>query len=154
MSDIQANEGVSNGTNRHCINCCTSCSCEVEGIQEDISTTLGVEGADSKLVVNGPVLLDTKVLTGLIASDINRSNSIQLGKAYTKDDIAAVEEDVPAPELVERWAHLECIQAEFPTRLPGAKVGLLIGSNCPKALEPVDIVVSKSCGPFAVKDRL
>ena len=65
------------------------------------------------------MLLDTKVLSGLIVSDINGSNSIQLGKAYTKDDIAAVEEDVPVPELARRWTHLECIQAE-----------LLIGSNC------------------------
>ena len=101
--------------------------------------------------VNGPVLLDTKVLSGLIVSDINGSNSIQLGKAYTKDNIAAVEEDVPVPELARRWTHLECIQAELPPRLPGAKVGLLIGSNCPKALEPVEIVASENGGPFAVK---
>ena len=87
----------------------------------------------------------------MIVSDINGSNSIQLGKAYTKDDIAAVEEDVPVPELARRWTHLECIQAELPPRLPGAKVGLLIGSNCPKALEPVDIVASENSGPFAVK---
>ncbi|XP_074606450.1 uncharacterized protein LOC141859501 [Acropora palmata] len=123
-------------------------------IHEDVATTLGVEGADTKLMVktvNGPVLLDTKVLSGLIVSDINGSNSIQLGKAYTKDDIAAVEEDVPVPELARRWTHLECIQAELPPRLPGAKVGLLIGSNCPKALEPVDIVASENGGPFAVK---
>ena len=55
------------------------------------------------------------------------------------------------PELARRWTHLECIQAELPPRLPGAKVGLLIGSNCPKALEPVDIVASENGGPFAVK---
>ena len=87
----------------------------------------------------------------MIVSDINGSNSIQLGKAYTKDYIAAVEEDVPVPELAQGWTHLECIQAELPPRLPGAKVGLLIGSNCPKALEPVDIVASENGGPFAVK---
>ena len=114
-----------------------------------MATTLGLEGADTKLVVktaNGPVLLDTKVLNSLIVSEIN-GNSIQLGKAYAKDDITAVEEDMPAPELVQRWTHLEFIQAEFPPQLPGAKVGLLIGSNCPKALEPVDIVASENGGP-------
>ena len=35
--------------------------------------------------------------------------------------------------------------------MPGAKVGLLIGSNCPKALEPMDVVASENGGPFAVK---
>ena len=71
-------------------------------IDEYVATTLDLEGADTKLViktVNGPVLLDTKVLSGLIVSEIN-GNSIQLGKAYAKDDIAAVEEDMPAPEHV------------------------------------------------------
>ena len=118
-------------------------------IDEYVATTLGLEGADTKLVVktaNGPVLLDTKVLNGLIVSEIN-GNSIQLGKAYAKDDITAVEEDMPAPELVQRWTHLEFIQAEFPPLLSGAKVGLLIGSNCPKALEPVDNAASENGGP-------
>ncbi|XP_068676501.1 uncharacterized protein [Montipora foliosa] len=121
-------------------------------IHENVVTTLGVEGADTKLVVktvNGPVLLDTKVLSGLIVSDINGGNLIQLGKAYTKDDIAAVEEDVPVPDIARRWTHLECIQAELPPRLPGSKGGPLMGSNCPKALEPVDIVASENGGPFA-----
>ena len=89
-------------------------------IHEDVATTFGVEGADTKLVVktvNGPVLLHTKVLSGLIVSDINGSNSIQLGKAYTKHDIAAVEEDVPVLELARRWTHLEYIQAELPLTL-------------------------------------
>ena len=93
-------------------------------VDEYVATTLGLEGADSKLVVktvNGLVLLDTMVLSGLIVSDIN-GNSIQLGKAYTKDDIAAVEEDIPSPELVQRWTHVECMQAEYPRNCPVLKL--------------------------------
>ena len=33
-------------------------------------------------------------------------------------------------------------------------VGLLIGSNCPKALEPMEIVHSRDNGPFAFRTRL
>ena len=33
-------------------------------------------------------------------------------------------------------------------------VGLLIGANCTKALEPIDVIPSKNNGPYAVKTRL
>lgn len=101
--------------------------------------------------VNGSVLLNTKALNGLIASDLNGYNSIHLPKTFTKEDISAVEEDVPMPELTQRWSHPKRIQDQLPPRLPGAKVGLLIGSNCPKALQPMDIVASQNGGPFTVK---
>ena len=39
----------------------------------------------------------------------------------------------------------------MPSKLHGAKVGLLIGSNCPKALEPMDILASANGGPYALK---
>jgi len=35
--------------------------------------------------------------------------------------------------------------------LPDARIGLLIGSNFPKALEPVDVLASEDGGPFAIK---
>ena len=38
------------------------------------------------------------------------------------------------------------------TQLPGPKVGLLISSNFPKALELVDIVASEYGGPLAVEN--
>ena len=123
-------------------------------ILEDVAASLGLSGVDTKLMiktVNGSELLDTKALNGLIASDLNGNNSIHLPKTFTKEDITAVEEDVPTPELAQRWSHLKRIEEELPPRLPGAKVGLLIGSNCPKALERVDVVASENGGPFAVK---
>ena len=33
-------------------------------------------------------------------------------------------------------------------------VGLLIGANCTKALEPIDDIPSKNNGPYAIKTRL
>ena len=32
--------------------------------------------------------------------------------------------------------------------------GLLIGANCTKALEPIDVIPSKNNGPYAIKTRL
>jgi len=34
------------------------------------------------------------------------------------------------------------------------KVGLLIGDNCPKALEPMQVIQSRNGGPYAYHSRL
>lgn len=101
--------------------------------------------------MNGTKLHDAKVLNGLVVTDLNGNNSINIPKTFTKEDISAIEEDVPTPELAHRWKHLKRIEADLPSRLPGAKIGLLIGSNCPKVLEPMDILASENGGPFAIK---
>ena len=100
--------------------------------------------------VNGTQLHDTKALNGLIVTDLNGENRIDLPKTFTKEDISAIDVDVPAPELAHKWKHLERIADCMPSQLHGAKVGLLIGSNCPKALEPIDIVASEKGGPYAI----
>ena len=55
------------------------------------------------------------------------------------------------PELAHRWKHLRSIAKELPTQLPNVRIGLLIGSNCSKALEPIDALASEDGGPFALR---
>ena len=40
---------------------------------------------------------------------------------------------------------------ELPTQLPNVRIGPLIGSNCPKALQPIDVLASEHGGPFAIR---
>ena len=47
--------------------------------------------------------------------------------------------------------HLKGIEAELPPQLPKARIGLLIGSDCPKALKPRDVLASEDGGPFTIK---
>ena len=120
---------------------------------EDIAASLDAKGTDTKLMVktvNGTQLHDTKALNGLIVTDLNDENRIDLPKTFTKEDISAIDVDVPVPELAHKWKHLERIADCMPSQLHGAKVGLLIGSSCPKALEPIDIVASENGGPYAI----
>lgn len=77
--------------------------------------------------VNGSVLLDTKALKGLVASDLNVNNPIHPAKTFTKENVSAFK-DVPRPELTQRWTHLRCIEAELNSaKVAGAIIGLLIG---------------------------
>ena len=120
---------------------------------EDIAACLDAKGTDTKLMVktvNGTQLHNTKALNGLIVTDLNGENPIDLPKTFTKEDISAIDVDVPTPELAHKWKQLERIADCMPSQLHGAKVGLFIGSNCPKALEPIDIVASENGGPYAI----
>ena len=118
---------------------------------EDIAACLDAKGTDTKLMtVNGTQLHDTKALNGLIVTDLNGENRIDLPRTFIKEDISAIEVDVAAAELAHKWKHLKRIAECMPSQLHGAKVGLLIGSNCPKALEPIDIIVSENDGPYAI----
>ena len=46
---------------------------------------------------------------------------------------------------------LTLVVDDVPVFLPDVEIGLLIGSNCPKAIEPRDFIVGDHGGPFAVK---
>ena len=77
-------------------------------------------------------------------------NPIQLPKIFTKDELSTPK-TVPTPELAYRWKHLRSIAEDLPLQLPDVRIGLLIGSNCPKALKPIDVLASEDGGPFAIK---
>ena len=41
--------------------------------------------------------------------------------------------------------------------LPGMKripLGMIVGNNCPKALEPMEVIASRDGGPYATRRRL
>ena len=59
-------------------------------------------------------------------------------------------ESVPRQEDVDRWSHLKGIRiAEI-----DARVGLLIGHDVPKALEPKEVKESQDGGPYATRTLL
>lgn len=111
---------------------------------------LNLEGTNTKITIrtiNGSKVQDTKVVTGLVVSDVNGNNCIELPKTYTRDEIPASAEEIPHPELVGKWQHLKSVADKMPSLEQGLKVCLLIGTNCPKAIEPKDFVESKDGGP-------
>jgi len=81
---------------------------------------------------------------------LNGDHPIELPKIFTKEDLSW-SKNVPTPELAHRWKHLRNIPKDLPPQFPDARIGLLIGSNCPKVLEPVDVLASEDGGPFAIK---
>ena len=60
---------------------------------------------------------------------------------------------VATPEKIEEWDYLKTISSEI-TRTDDVEVGLLIGANFMKALEPLKVIASNKGGPYAYQTHL
>ena len=78
---------------------------------------------------------------------------IDLLVTYTKEDLPVDDEDIATPEKIRNWKYLERIAGEI-THRQGISIGLLIGGNCSKALEPLEVIPSEQGGPDALKTLL
>ena len=78
---------------------------------------------------------------------------IDLPKTYTKSDLPVDNADITLPSQLKQWEYLDPItnQLNLEDNLP---IGLLIGANCVKALQPLEILQSRNEDPYAFKTRL
>lgn len=66
-------------------------------------------------------------------------------------EMPVITEQIPTPEVVKQWEHLQEVAERLPAFMPGVEIGMLIGSNCLLALEPLEVVPSKGGGPYAMR---
>ena len=74
-------------------------------------------------------------------------------KNLHKPDLPVDNADITQPSQLKQWKYLDHItnQINLEDNLP---VGLLIGANCVRALEPLEILQSRNEGPYTFKTRL
>jgi len=118
---------------------------------------LGIEGESTEITIK--TMSDerrqaTSVVNGLHVCAVHGSEYITIPKAYVQDSIPVDVTDIPTRENLRYWPHLKHLEAEMPERDPDIPVGLLIGVNCPKALEPIQVIAGTGTSPFAVKTSL
>ena len=78
---------------------------------------------------------------------------LNLPPAYTREDIPVDIEEVPTRENIKSGDHLAVIAEKLP-HTANIEIGLLIGGDCAKALEPQEVIQSKNGGPFAFSTTL
>ena len=61
--------------------------------------------------------------------------------------------EVATPEKIEEWGYQKIISSEI-TQTDDVEVGLLIGGNCMKALEPLKVITSNNGGSYAYQTFL
>ena len=98
---------------------------------------------------------DGIALEGLIIRGISNSNEqVHLPKTYNTNSVPAGEEEVPTPEKIRHWVHLKEVHESIPDFINDIPFALIIGSNCPRANEPLQVIQCESGGPRACKTRL
>lgn len=126
-------------------------------VSDDICRQLSVHGETTEITVktmNNERRQVTEVITGLQVSPVNGNDSVSLLKAYTQETIPVGTDEIPSLDIIKSWPHISHLTAQLEPRNPDLQVGLLIGANCPKALEPREVIPSQGAGPFAVKTLL
>ena len=117
----------------------------IKGHKTSVSVkTLTGERINTSFAVDG---LKVSRTSGLDAERIN------IPKAYTKDDLPVDSSKIATPEKIKKWKYLQGISEEI-SQSDDMKVELLIGANCTKALEPVQVIASRDGVPYAMKTAL
>ena len=78
---------------------------------------------------------------------------LNLTATYTREELPANVEEVATRDKVAGWERFKEIVDKVP-RKSDTEIGLLIGANCAKALEPQQVISSKDGGPFAFRSPL
>ena len=121
-------------------------------ITDDILEDLQATGIDSTLklkTMHGSSYINTHAINNIIVSDIDGHNSIPLPTTFTKKEIPVNHDQIPRPKFLSQWPHLHPISNYITRYLPALSIGILIGSNCPAALEPLQVIPVTDHSPFA-----
>lgn len=92
-------------------------------------------------------VVNTSIVTGLEMSGLEGHVFVKLPEVFSQKDIPVTKDNIPCQEDVNKWHYLKDVT------LPviEAEVGLLIGANVPKAMEPLQVINSQNNGPYAVR---
>ena len=116
--------------------------------------TLGQKTTLYLKTLNGDRSEPTTAIDGLQVGGSKDGNTwIKLPRIYTRKHLPVDKKEVATPEKIEEWGYLKTISSEI-TQTDDVEVGLLVGANCMKALEPLKMIVRNNEGPYAYQTRL
>ena len=121
---------------------------------ESLMKQLGVKGQKTKISLSTlertNCTIDSTLVRDLLVCDLDENEYVSLPMLYTRPEIPVSSDDIPTQEDIDQWPHL---QGVFIPRVH-AEVGLLIASDVPEALDPLEIKHSQNGGPYAARTRI
>nr|XP_021329205.1 uncharacterized protein LOC110439111 [Danio rerio] len=125
---------------------------------EDLQRKLNVKGKPTRILLSTmgkdtsgeQTLMNSFVISDLEVCGLEDTMFIELPKVFTHSSIPVHAENIPKQSDIQEWSYLQEVS------LPEieADVGLLIGVNCSRAMEPWRIINSQDGGPYAVKTAI
>ncbi|KAK3738623.1 hypothetical protein QZH41_009490, partial [Actinostola sp. cb2023] len=61
---------------------------------------------------------------------------------------------IPKPKVAKHWDHLACIAEELMPYRKDVEVGMLIGTNCVRAVKPREVIPGKDDDPYGIRTEL
>ena len=132
-----------------------NCS-EASFATESLKSKLGISGRKTLVTVETMIGSETSVseaLKGLsVRGNFSNSEVIEIDTVFTQKELPTDAKELPTPDSLAKWDYLKFLNNHLSTE--GLELELLIGADCPKALEPRDVVPSRNGGPYAFKTAL
>ncbi|XP_064082740.1 uncharacterized protein LOC135198761 [Macrobrachium nipponense] len=128
-----------------------STGCFIKDSIKDQLNCKGIETAIKLQTMHGTDTVKTFIVNGLVVADIHGNNDVLLPKVFTQKDIPVNHDQIPRYEMLKDWPHLSSVINKIPVYQPELDIGILIGSNSPTALQPLEVVPTSGYGPFAVR---
>ena len=133
-------------------------------IHEDTLDNLGVSQVQDAIIrvntLNGERQEKALSLDGLIVEPVPNhvvhygNIAIDLPRTYSQPNLAVDPEEIPTPSKISPWAYLHSLQDKLVNYDPAVPIGLMIGGNCPKAVESLEVIRSEGGGPYAKRSQL
>ena len=127
-------------------------------VKSNLAKNLRIKGHKTSISVK--TLIGEKIHTSFSVDGLKVSRTsgldpewINIPKAYTKDNLPVDSSETVTPEKIKKWKYLQKIAEEI-SHSDDVKVELLIGGNCTRALEPVQVIANRDGGPYAMKTVL
>lgn len=120
---------------------------------EALLRELKVQGKRTEILLktmNKEEVLSTCMVSGMEVCSVDDGIVVDLPTVFTQRGIPVAKESIPTQEFVDQWPYLRQVHLHH----IDADIGLLIGCNVPKAMEPWMVINSKGDGPYAVKTTL
>ena len=123
-----------------------------------MSQALGVQGVESHLLLSTmheeDEVVDCCKIKGLNVTDVKHQVSIPLPQTFTRQTIPFKSSQIPKPEVAMCWDHLKPIASKLMPYRSDLDVALLIGTNCPKAIKPREIIPGADNDPYGIRTDL
>jgi hypothetical protein len=94
----------------------------------------------------------SRAVEHLIVTDVNGANALSLPKCFSRMEIPVDPQSIPTINDIQPYPCMKEVARAFPSPVD-ADVELLIGANCPLALEPLQVIRNESCPLVAVRLR-
>ncbi|KAK2907800.1 hypothetical protein Q8A73_008873 [Channa argus] len=120
---------------------------------DELLDELNLRGKKVSLIVT--TMIESKVLTSTMVTELevghlNSNTFTELKEVFSQKAIPVSKNNIPRQEDIDKWPHLKGVQVP----LIDAGIGLLIGTDAAKMMEPKEVIPSVDDGPFAVRTIL